>query len=146
MNVDRAITVALLLMGSALMAGAVGTKAFRSPIVVTAADPDALTGPDVMTEVVNGRTSKNRPIGLSVDESFASGLYAAPAGTGSIDSYPVDEFMYFVNGDMVMTSTDGTVIRLKAGDAVHVARGWKGTWATSGYTKLYVVHDADKAH
>jgi len=143
MNAQHRVGMAVLLIGAALVASAAATQ-IQHPIALSASDPTVLTGPDVKTDVIAGRVSRNRVMGLSVDEAFSSGLYSANVGTGSIESYPVDEFMYFVSGDMVMTSVDGAVLRLKQGDAVHVPRGWKGTWKTAGYTKFYVVYDVGK--
>lgn len=143
MNVQRRIAATIVLLGMGFLASAAGGK-LQHPIALTASAPGVLATPDVKTDVTHGRVSKNRAMGASADESFTSGLYSSEAGKGSIESYPVDEFMYFVSGDMVMTSVDGAVVRLKEGDAVHVSKGWKGTWETSGYTKFYVVYDADK--
>lgn len=142
-HIRSALLVTALAAGMVLVASASGDAGPR-PIALTASDPAILTGPDVTREVTAGRVSLHRMMGSSTDKAFTSGIYAAEAGTGSIDSYPVDEFMYFVSGYMVLSSSDGTVIRLKAGDAVHVPRGWKGTWTTTGYTKLYTVYDSAK--
>ena len=143
MNAQHLVGTAVLLMGAALLVSAAAVQT-QHPIALSAGDPTVLTGPNVKTDVIAGRVSKNRVMGFSADEAFSSGLCSGDAGTGSIESYPVDEFMYFVSGDMVMTSVDGAVLRLKQGDAVHVPRGWKGTWRTAGYTKFYVVYDVDK--
>jgi uncharacterized cupin superfamily protein len=143
MNAQLRVAMAILLMGAAMLVSASATQV-QHPIALSASDPTVLTGPDVKTDVIAGRVSRNRVMGLSADEAFSSGLYSADAGAGTIESYPVDEFMYFVSGDMVMTSVDGAVVRLKPGDAVHVPRGWQGTWRTAGYTKFYVVYDVGK--
>jgi uncharacterized cupin superfamily protein len=132
-----------LLLAASLVAAAVRGK-LPHPFCVSATDPNVLGTPDVETTVIQGRISKNRVIGSSVDQRFVSGLYSSQVGKGSIDSYPVDEFMYFIEGDMTMISADGTVTRVDAGEAVQVPKGWKGTWNTNGYTKFYVVYDPDK--
>jgi ethanolamine utilization protein EutQ len=116
------------------------------PFKITAADPTALTTPDVQTETSNGQVSKNRVMGVSQDKHYKSGLYSSEGERANVDSYPVDEFMFFLKGGVTLTSADGTVLQVGAGDAVYMPKGWKGVWnAKTGYTKFYVVYDAVKA-
>jgi uncharacterized cupin superfamily protein len=88
--------------------------------------------------------TSNLPLLSSKDERFTAGLYKAGAGDFPIDSYPEDEFCYFLSGSVKLTSADGSVLRLKAGDAVMIPKGWKGRWTTSGYSKYYTVYDSGK--
>ena len=81
----------------------------------------------------------------STDKHFIAGLYQAGASDQKIDAYPVDEFCYFLSGSVRLTSADGSVLELKAGDAVTLPKGWKGRWQTSGYSKYYVVYDSAPA-
>jgi uncharacterized cupin superfamily protein len=78
----------------------------------------------------------------SADQKMTAGLYKAGPSDVPIDSYPEDEFCYFLTGSVKLTSSDGTVIEVKAGEAVAIPKGWKGRWTTPGYTKYYVVYDA----
>lgn len=78
----------------------------------------------------------------STDKRFVAGLYQAGASDTMIEAYPVDEFCYFLSGSVRLTSADGTVMELKAGEAVTLPKGWKGRWETSGYSKYYVVYDS----
>jgi uncharacterized cupin superfamily protein len=78
----------------------------------------------------------------SADKKMGAGLYKAGASDTAIDSYPVDEFCYFLSGSVKLTSSDGSVIELKAGEAVAIPKGWKGRWTTSGYTKYYVTYES----
>jgi ethanolamine utilization protein EutQ len=116
------------------------------PFKIAGSDPTALTTPDVQTETSDGHVTKNRVMGVSQDKHLKSGLSSFQGGQGSIDSYPVDEFMFFIKGGVTLTSADGTALQVRAGEAIYVPRGWKGTWNTkAGYTKFYVVYDAVKA-
>jgi ethanolamine utilization protein EutQ len=116
------------------------------PFKIAASDPTALTTPDVQTETSDGHVTKDRVMGASQDGHFKSGLSSFQGGRGSIDSYPVDEFMFFLKGGVTLTSADGTALQVRAGEAVYVPKGWKGMWNTkAGYTKFYVVYDAVKA-
>jgi uncharacterized cupin superfamily protein len=80
----------------------------------------------------------------SADQKFEAGLYKAGPSDTPIDAYPEDEFCYFLTGSVKLTSADGTVLDIKAGEAVAIPKGWKGRWTTPGYTKYYVVYDAEK--
>jgi uncharacterized cupin superfamily protein len=79
---------------------------------------------------------------LSSDKKFDSGMYRSGPVTMSLGPYGVDEFMYFLEGGVTLTSEDGTVTEIKAGDAVTIAKEWRGTWETEGYTKIYVIYSA----
>ena len=57
--------------------------------------------------------------------------------------YGVDEFMYFITGSVTLTSEDGTVQVINAGEAVNIPADWKGTWNTEGYTKIWVIYSKD---
>ncbi len=81
---------------------------------------------------------------LSSDKKFVSGMYQAPAGRFVIeDAYGVDEYMHFLKGGVTLTSSDGTVTVIKAGDSVTLSKEWTGVWETEGYTKVYVIYSAD---
>jgi ethanolamine utilization protein EutQ len=116
------------------------------PVKIAASDPTALTTPDVKTETLDGKVYKNRVMGVSQDKHLKSGLFSSKSGQGNEDSYPVDEFMFFIKGELTLTSTDGTALQVHAGEAIFVPKGWKGTWNTkTGFTKFYTVYDALKA-
>jgi len=77
---------------------------------------------------------------LSTDKKFDSGMYRSGPVRMTLEPYGVDEFMYFLEGGVTLTSEDGTVTEIKAGDAVTIAKEWRGTWDTKGYTKIYVIY------
>lgn len=80
----------------------------------------------------------------SSDGRFASGMYKAGKSRFEIEEpYGVDEFMYFLEGGVTLTSTDGTVQEIHAGEAVTIPREWTGTWSTDGYTKIWVIYSPD---
>ncbi|MYK27917.1 MAG: DUF861 domain-containing protein, partial [Gammaproteobacteria bacterium] len=81
---------------------------------------------------------------LSSDGKFASGMYRSDKVSIEIaEPYGVDEFMYFLEGGVTLTSADGTVQTINAGEAVTVPKEWTGTFATDGYTKIWVIYSAD---
>jgi uncharacterized cupin superfamily protein len=83
----------------------------------------------------------NVPLMVSRDKKFTAGLFKAGAADIPFDSYPEDEFCYFLSGSVKLTSADGSIVELKAGEAVVIPKGWKGRWSTTGYSKYYVVYD-----
>jgi uncharacterized cupin superfamily protein len=59
------------------------------------------------------------------------------------EPYGVDEFMYFLEGSVTLTSADGSVQVVKAGEAVTIPKEWTGIWETDGYTKIWVIYSHD---
>ena len=81
---------------------------------------------------------------LSSDKKFASGMYQSGKTRAEIsEPYGVDEFMYFLEGSVTLTSADGSVQVINAGEAVTIPREWTGIWDTDGYTKIWVIYSAD---
>ena len=101
---------------------------------------------DDMTKTVHedGHTTLDVTSLLSSDGKFASGMYRSDKVRFEIDEpYGVDEFMYFLEGGVTLTSADGTVQTIEAGEAVTIPKEWTGTWDTDGYTKIWVIYSAD---
>ena len=81
---------------------------------------------------------------LSSDKKFASGMYRSEKVRFVIDEpYGVDEFMFFLEGGVTLTSSDGTVIEISAGEAATIPKEWTGVWDTDGYTKIWVIYSED---
>jgi len=80
----------------------------------------------------------------SSDGKFASGMYRAGKSRWEItEPYGVDEFMYFLEGGVTLTSSDGSVTEIEAGEAVTIPKEWTGVWETDGYTKIWVIYSED---
>lgn len=76
--------------------------------------------------------------------TFASGMYKSGAVRFEIDEpYGVDEFMYFLEGSVTLTSADGTAQVINAGEGVTIGADWTGVWETDGYKKIWVIYSAD---
>ncbi len=81
---------------------------------------------------------------LSSDKKFASGMYRSGKVRSVIDEpYGVDEFMFFLEGGVTLTSSDGTVTEINAGEAVTIPKEWTGVWDTDGYMKIWVIYSED---
>jgi uncharacterized cupin superfamily protein len=80
---------------------------------------------------------------LSSDKKFASGMYKSGKTRVEVNEpYGVDEFMYFLEGGITLTSDDGTVQTIEAGEGVTVPKEWTGIFETEGYRKIWVIYSA----
>jgi len=92
----------------------------------------------------NGNTTLDVTTLLSSDGKFASGMYKSGKVRSEINEpYGVDEFMYFLEGGVTLTSSDGTVTEISAGEGVTVPKEWTGIWDTDGYRKIWVIYSED---
>ena len=141
-----------LIVSLAGIAGLVGVLLAAHDEVVTPAKIDKadLAGriferEDMLKTVhEDGHTTLDVTTLLSSDGKFASGMYQSGKTRAEIDEpYGVDEFMYFLEGSVTLTSADGSVQVINAGEAVTIPKEWTGTWDTDGYTKIWVIYSAD---
>lgn len=92
----------------------------------------------------NGSTFTDNITLMTKDRKFETGMYRS--GPVHIDStkhdYGVDEFMYFTKGSVTLTSVDGDVEIIRAGEAVTIPHDWRGTFDSKGYTKFYAIYAA----
>ncbi len=80
----------------------------------------------------------------SSDGKFASGVYkSGPQVFDITEPYGVDEFMFFLEGGVTLTSVDGSVVTIGAGEAVTIPKEWTGRWETDGYRKIWVIYSED---
>jgi len=76
---------------------------------------------------------------------FDAGMYRSGKVRHEItEPYGVDEYMHFLEGGVTLTSSDGTVTEIMAGDSVVIPKEWTGVWDTEGYMKIYVIYSVDK--
>ena len=100
--------------------------------------------PDVEEIERDGQTILDVTSLKSSDGRFASGMYRSGKTRFEIDEPSgVDEFMYFLEGGVTLTSPDGTVQVIEAGEAVTIPKEWTGVWETDGYTKIWVIYSED---
>ncbi|MFU8814468.1 MAG: cupin domain-containing protein, partial [Pseudomonadales bacterium] len=99
---------------------------------------------DVVQTERNGNTILDVTTLLSSDGRFGSGMYRSGAVRFEVtEPYGVDEFMYFLAGSVTLTSADGSVQVVEAGEGVTIPREWTGVWQTDGYTKIWVIYSED---
>ncbi len=117
-----------------------------TPAEITKADQAGaiFERPDVTKTERGGFTVLDVTSLKSSDGKFASGMYRAGKSRWEItEPYGVDEFMYFLEGGVTLTSSDGSVTEIEAGEAVTIPKEWTGVWETDGYTKIWVIYSED---
>ncbi|MDH5736911.1 MAG: cupin domain-containing protein [Gammaproteobacteria bacterium] len=81
---------------------------------------------------------------MSSDGKFGTGMYRSGKTRAEINEpYGVDEFMFFLKGSVTLTSSDGSVMTINAGEGVSIPKEWTGIWETDGYEKIWVIYSAD---
>ena len=100
--------------------------------------------PDMSRETHDGNTTLDVTTLLSSDKKFASGMYRSGKTRFEIsEPYGVDEFMFFLEGGVTLTSSDGSVQVIESGEGVTIPKEWTGIWETDGYTKIWVIYSED---
>ncbi len=141
-----------------VIAGLISASLLTAGIVVSdehaAVHPAEMNKEDIAGAIFDrGATTRTERDGFTVldvtslkssDGKFASGMYQAGKSRFEVtDPYGVDEFMYFLEGGVTLTSSDGTVTEIEAGEAVTIPKEWTGVWETDGYTKIWVIYSED---
>jgi uncharacterized cupin superfamily protein len=67
-------------------------------------------------------------------------LWGSEAGALKAGSYPLDEFVYVMEGDLVTVDADGTRHEFHPGDAFVIPKGWAGTWDMKTRFKKIIVN------
>lgn len=92
----------------------------------------------------DGNTTHDVEVFLSSNKQFDAGMYRSGKVRAEINEpYGVNEYMHFLEGGVTLTSSDGSVTEIKAGDSVVIPAEWTGVWDTEGYTKIYVIYSPD---
>jgi uncharacterized cupin superfamily protein len=93
----------------------------------------------------NGNTTHDVEVFRTESGLFDAGMYRSGKVRAEItEPYGMHEYMHFLEGGVTLTSSDGTVTEVGAGDSVVIPADWTGVWDTEGYTKIYVIYSPDK--
>ena len=142
------MTTAVLAMA---MTGGISAGQEASVVLPAKITQQDMTGkiferPDMEENTRNGNTTLDVTSLLSSDKKFSSGMYkSGKTRFEATEPYGVDEFMYFIEGSVTLTSADGSVQVINAGEAVTIPKEWIGIWDTDGYTKIWVIYDQNPA-
>jgi uncharacterized cupin superfamily protein len=92
----------------------------------------------------NGNTTHDVEVFRTESGLFDAGMYRSGKVRFDItEPYGVNEYMHFLEGGVTLTSSDGTVTEIEAGDSVVIPKEWTGVWDTDGYLKIYVIYSPD---
>jgi len=92
----------------------------------------------------NGNVTHDVEVFRTGSGLFDAGMYKSGKVRIEItEPYGVNEYMHFLEGGVTLTSSDGAVTEIKAGDSVVIPAEWTGVWDTDGYTKIYVIYSPD---
>lgn len=125
-------------MGLLVLAGTVAAVLAEEPVHPEKLSKEEIAGevfsrPNMLELTENGNTTLDVTSFLSSDKKFGSGMYRSGAVRFEItEPYGVDEFMYFLEGSVTLTSSDGEVQVINAGEAVTIPKEWTGVWDTEG--------------
>jgi len=141
-----ATAILIAIVGVALSSLHAADDSVVIPAKISAAD---MTGsifdrPNMIETKHGSNTTLDVTTLLSSDRKFASGMYESQKVRFEVtEPYGVDEFMYFIKGSVTLTSSDGSVQVINAGEAVTIPKEWTGIWDTEGYTKIWVIYSED---
>ncbi|MDR7009378.1 putative cupin superfamily protein [Paraburkholderia strydomiana] len=96
---------------------------------------------DASSSHVDGNKTTDVVTFTSSGTAFQTGVYKSGPDHETVEGprgYLYNEFMYFISGSVKLTSSDGSVMKVRAGEAVTLPSGWTGKFDTEGYSKLYV--------
>ena len=102
-------------------------------------EPCAYINPE---EVVEGTPEESGHIFLALaDGQFLAGIWECSPCKEEIASYPANEYMHVLAGEVVITGNDGSSQSFKAGDQLVMQKGWSGTWhMTQPFKKYFVMY------
>ena len=67
-------------------------------------------------------------------------FWGSEAGVLKAGDFPLDEFVYVLEGDLVTVDVDGTRHEFHPGDAFVIPKGWVGTWDMKTRFKKIIVN------
>jgi len=146
MLVTMKTIIAPLLLGILAAAPAMAADEVPKPAKISRADQAGamFERPDVERTERNGNVVLDVTSLISSDGRFGSGMYRSGAIRFEVtEPYGVDEFMYFIEDGVTLTSADGSVQVIGPGEAVTIPKEWTGVWDTDGYTKIWVIYSED---
>ncbi|MDN3638419.1 cupin domain-containing protein [Simiduia curdlanivorans] len=143
-----------LLARALLLGGLFTSLAVAEPASLPVKLTKAQIGGDIFASSLSVATQEASELGpnrvqdaevfLSSDRKLDAGMYrSGPSKFTVSEPYGVDEFMFFLDGHVTLTSADGSVLRVDAGEAVTIPKAWTGLWESSAYTKIYVIYSPD---
>lgn len=70
-------------------------------------------------------------------DGYLAGVWDCTAFEDHMGHYPVDEFMWLIEGAVTMVMPDGSEVTTKAGEAFVIPKGLKCQWKQPGYVRKF---------
>ena len=109
----------------------------------TLEDGSAFANAEVERGTEDGVAYAQRLFNSTNDSKLMTGIYEAAPTSMMIESYPGDEFMYFITGSGTLTDKSGKVTKFGPGEGVFMPKGWSGKWESTAYRKYFVYYRPD---
>ena len=95
------------------------------------------------SELVAGEPVQNGHIYHEIeDKGYLAGVWDCTAFTETMQPYSVDEYMYFLQGNLTMVLPSGDEIDIKPGDAFIIPKGFECQWKQTGFVhKIFMILD-----
>ncbi len=58
--------------------------------------------------------------------------------SNKINNFPIDEFVYYINGKADISAKDSTTVTFYSGDYLFVPKGFSGNWTNNGGNRLHL--------
>lgn len=82
---------------------------------------------------------------LSADGKFYVGYSDHSTATIELKNWPIDEFMYFIEGQVELTDENGKSTIYGPGDMLVMPKGYNGTWRQlEPVKKINIMYEGDK--
>jgi len=65
-------------------------------------------------------------------------IISSETAKNEINNFPIDEFVYYINGRADIQTKDSTIINFYSGDYLFVPKGFSGNWTNNGGGKLHL--------
>lgn len=141
---DFKLIAGVALLTAVFSSVAVAQVSYPAKLSEAALGGAAFSDPSTTITAVEGEKILDFTSLKSSDGKFASGMYkAGPQVFDITEPYGVDEFMFFLEGSVILTSSDGSAMTVNAGEAVTIPKEWIGRWETEGYRKIWVIYSED---
>lgn len=121
-------------------AAAAGTPGIAPIALDTKMTDKGVYPPEMRVNGFHGRYVEATPYRSAVNAANRVAFWESEAGVLKTDNYPIDEYVYILEGYLVTTDADGTRREFRAGDTFVLPKGWAGTWDMKTHFKKILVN------
>lgn len=150
MRLEYSATLAALVMS--MTVSGVSAAPANKPIVRVAPEkidsaPMQIVGDEPGMQVAQGKGGRaaNIDVFQSDDQRFTVNISKYEKLTLELKDWPVDEFMYMIEGHVNITDTQGVSYTYGPGESFVMPKGFTGTWKQTGpIKKIAIIYRAER--